>query len=63
LAELRNVDDHDIESWWRQVSGFDFERLTVRGDAMYVLHAFQKKKQKTEKRDIDLAKTRYTIIE
>lgn len=30
-----------------------------RGDAVYVLHAFQKTTQKTAKRDIDLAANRY----
>lgn len=28
-------------------------------DSIYVLHAFTKKSQKTDKRDIDIAKTRY----
>jgi phage-related protein len=32
------------------------------GDAIYVLHAFQKKSQKTPKRDIDLAAKRYKDI-
>lgn len=31
-------------------------------DAIYVLHAFQKKTQATAKRDIDLAKTRFTEL-
>lgn len=31
-------------------------------DAVYVLHAFQKKTQATSKRDIDLAKTRYVEL-
>ena len=31
-------------------------------DAVYVLHAFQKKTQKTSQRDIDLAKMRYKQI-
>ena len=31
-------------------------------EAVYVLHAFQKTKQKTEKRDIDLAASRYKLI-
>ena len=31
-------------------------------DAIYVLHAFQKKTQKTSKRDIDLARKRYKQI-
>ena len=31
-------------------------------DAVYVLHAFQKKTQTTSKRDIDLAKTRFAQL-
>ncbi len=31
-------------------------------DAVYVLHAFQKKTQTTSRRDIDLARTRYTEL-
>jgi phage-related protein len=31
-------------------------------DAVYVLHAFQKKTQATSKRDIELAKRRYTEL-
>ncbi|KAF1034384.1 MAG: hypothetical protein GAK35_04302 [Herbaspirillum frisingense] len=31
-------------------------------NAVYVLHAFQKKTQKTEKTDIDLAAKRYKMI-
>lgn len=31
-------------------------------DAVYVLHAFQKKTRKTAKADIDLAARRYTLI-
>ncbi|TNF98163.1 MAG: type II toxin-antitoxin system RelE/ParE family toxin [Gammaproteobacteria bacterium] len=31
-------------------------------DAIYVLHAFQKKTQKTSKQDIDIAKARYKAI-
>ena len=31
-------------------------------DAVYVLHAFQKKTQTTSKRDIDLAKTRFAEL-
>ena len=31
-------------------------------DAVYVLHAFQKKTQATPKRDIELAKSRYTEL-
>ena len=32
-------------------------------EAIYVLHAFQKKAQKTPKRDIDIAKTRFRELE
>lgn len=31
-------------------------------DAVYVLHAFQKKTQTTSKRDIDLAKQRFALL-
>ena len=31
-------------------------------DAVYVLHAFQKKAQKTSKADVDLAAARYKLI-
>lgn len=31
-------------------------------DAIYVLHAFQKKTRKTAKKDIDVAKTRYAKV-
>lgn len=33
-----------------------------RPEAIYVLHAFRKTTQKTEKRDIDLAKVRYKSL-
>lgn len=33
-----------------------------RPEAIYVLHAFRKKTEKTEKRDIDLAKARYKLL-
>ena len=32
-------------------------------EAIYVLHAFQKKTQKTPKKDIDIAKTRFRELE
>ena len=32
-------------------------------EAVYVLHAFQKKTQKTPKKDIDIAKTRFRELE
>lgn len=34
-----------------------------RPEAVYVLHAFRKTTQKTEKRDIDLAKARYKSLD
>ena len=37
--------------------------VVKRSDAIYVLHAFRKTTQKTEKRDIDLAKTRLKSLD
>lgn len=36
--------------------------VAKRSDAVYVLHAFQKKTQKTSQADLDLAKRRYKLI-
>jgi phage-related protein len=36
--------------------------VAVRNDAVYVLHAFQKKSRKTSRQDIDLARHRYRQI-
>ena len=36
--------------------------VTVKPSALYILHVFQKKTQKTAKRDIELAKARYREI-
>lgn len=36
--------------------------VASKGDAVYVLHAFQKTTQKTAKHDIDLAARRYKLI-
>lgn len=36
--------------------------VTTFGDAVYVLHAFQKKSQATEKRDLDLATLRLRLL-
>lgn len=36
--------------------------LTTRPEAIYVLHCFQKKSEKTSQRDIELAKTRLKAI-
>jgi len=47
----------------RQASGaFRIIYLTAIGDAVHVLHAFQKKTRATAKRDIDLAKARLRQI-
>ena len=47
----------------KEVSGAFREMYVARfADYVYVLHAFQKKTQKTEKQDIDLAKKRYKEI-
>ena len=42
---------------WRNLYVAKFER------AVYVLHAFQKKTQKTRKEDIELAARRYRLVE
>jgi phage-related protein len=36
--------------------------VTKFSDSIYVLHAFQKKTQKTAKADLDLARRRYKLI-
>ena len=36
--------------------------LVESGDAVYVLHAFQKKTQRTSKQDLDKGKARYKLI-
>ena len=38
-------------------------KLANRGNTVAVLHAFRKTTQKTEKRDIDLAKARFKQLE
>ena len=45
-----------IDGAWRAIYVAKF------ADAVYVLHAFQKKTQKTSKTDIDLAAARYKLI-
>lgn len=37
--------------------------LTQREEGIYVLHSFVKKTKKTSKKDLDLAKKRYALIE
>jgi hypothetical protein len=36
LGELRRIHGQDLEGWWRQVFGFDFERLTE-SEARYLV--------------------------
>lgn len=36
--------------------------LSRRGDAVYVLHAFQKKTQATSRRDIEIARKRFAEL-
>ncbi len=75
--ELRAIQDGFEPRDWKPVSavgaGVKEIRIHVQGewrviyvaklsDAVYVLHAFQKKSQKTSRRDIDLARTRYKQI-
>ena len=47
---------HDESSAYRTIYVARFE------NAVYVLHAFQKKSRKTAKNDIDLGKVRYRMI-
>jgi phage-related protein len=47
---------HDESGAYRAICVARFE------NAIYVLHAFQKKSRKTAKKDIDLAKVRYKMI-
>lgn len=75
--ELRAIQDGFKPRDWKSVQsvgqGVKEIRIHVRGewrviyvakirDAVYVLHAFQKKTQKTSQRDIDLARKRYKQI-
>lgn len=44
---------------WDDAGAFRVIYTARLADAVYVLHAFQKKSQATSKRDIDIAKARY----
>lgn len=49
-----------IEIKVRETSGaYRVFYVASQGDAVYVLHCFQKKSQQTDKRDIELGKQRY----
>jgi phage-related protein len=48
-----------VKDW----SWVDTQQYVVKcGDAIYVLHCFQKKTQKTSKMDLDLAESRYNDL-
>jgi phage-related protein len=54
-SNIREIRIH-TQGEWRVVY------VAKRHDAVYVLHAFQKKTRKTSRRDIDLARQRYKLI-
>ena len=45
-----------------QAGAFRVFYVVESGDAVYVLHAFQKKTQRTSKQDLDKGKARYKLI-
>lgn len=47
---------------WDEAGTFRVIYVAKFGNAVYVLHCFQKKTQKTSKKDIDLAKNRYKAL-
>ncbi len=50
--ELKTTDER---AWYRVMY------LVRRGDSLYVLHAFEKKSRKTDKRDVDIARARLKL--
>lgn len=51
--ELKTADER---TWYRVIY------LTRIGDALYVLHAFEKSSRKTDRRDLELAKSRLKLV-
>jgi phage-related protein len=51
--ELKTADER---TWFRVIY------LTRIGDALHVLHAFEKKSRKTDRRDIEVAKSRLRVV-
>lgn len=51
--ELKTADEH---TWYRVIY------LTRIGDALYVLHAFEKSSRKTDRRDLEIAKSRLRSV-
>jgi phage-related protein len=47
---------------WDDVGTFRVIYTARRAEAVYVLHCFQKKTQATSKRDIELARSRFTDL-
>ena len=73
-VELTLVQGGDLPTDWKPIRGFGAGVMEIRvhqpgefrviyvakfAEAVYVLHAFGKKSQKTPKTDLDLAKRRY----
>ncbi|MCP5449768.1 MAG: type II toxin-antitoxin system RelE/ParE family toxin [Candidatus Competibacter phosphatis] len=48
---------------WDETGAYRVIYTARRAEAVYVLHAFQKKTQATSKRDLDIAKARFAQIE
>ena len=51
--ELKTADER---TWYRVIY------LTRFGDALYVLHAFEKSSRKTDRRDLEIAKSRLSSV-
>lgn len=51
--ELKTADER---TWYRVIY------LTRIGDALYVLHAFEKSSRKTDRRDLEIAKSRLKVL-
>lgn len=51
--ELKTSDER---TWYRVIY------LTRIGDSLYVLHAFEKNSRKTDKRDLEIAKSRLKLV-
>jgi phage-related protein len=51
--ELKTADER---TWYRVIY------LTRIGDALYVLHAFEKNSRKTDRRDLEIAKSRFRLV-
>jgi phage-related protein len=51
--ELKTADER---TWYRVIY------LTQIGDALYVLHAFEKSSRKTDRRDLEIAKSRLKFV-